>query len=81
MPNLLCKYRDSLGEPGVGMHKHVLGLAIADIIATILLCLVIWNITKINPIIIGVSVAILTIIVHRLFCVNTTVNKLIFGTV
>jgi len=77
----LCKYKNSLGKPGKGFHVHFLGIAIFDLLATILICVGIWKITGINFWLILLVIMILTIIIHRIFCVNTTLNKLIFGTI
>jgi hypothetical protein len=78
---MFCQYRDSLGKPGEGFHTHFLGIAIFDLLGTILIGYVIWKYTDINPWYIGIVLALITILSHRLFCVNTTVNKAIFGQV
>ena len=74
----LCKYKDSLGIPGEGVHTHIFGVAWRDVVATIiggfLIALVFkWNI---GYTIIGLF--ILGILFHRLFCVRTTVDKILF---
>lgn len=78
----LCKYRDALGKPGKGIHFHVLGIAIMDLLMTIGVVLLLawwqkwnWKVTLFA----FVVVMVITILVHRLFCVNTTINKMIFG--
>ncbi len=78
---MLCQYRDSLGVPNKGPHRHILGIAAFDLVSTILIGYIIWFYTRINPWVLAIAIAIITIAVHRLFCVNTTVNKLIFGKV
>jgi hypothetical protein len=76
----LCAYRNSLGVPGKGVHFHVAGLAMMDVIGTIGIALVIsliipeWHF----GVVLGIAF-LLGIILHRLFCVNTTIGKLIFG--
>jgi len=77
----LCKYKDSLGKPNEGFHKHFLGIAIMDVLATILIVLVIHKIFGWNYWLIILCTVVFTILIHRLFCVNTTINKLIFGKV
>jgi hypothetical protein len=77
----LCKYKNILGKPNEGAHKHFLGIAITDVVFTIILAVIIWKITKIGFWIILLSLFLLGIILHRIFCVNTTINKLIFGKV
>jgi hypothetical protein len=82
----LCPYRDVLGKPNEGFHKHFLGIAINDVIGTILIGILIWFILDktshhVDLWKIEVFLFLLAIVLHRMFCVNTTINKLIFGTV
>ena len=67
----LCKYKDILGVPGEGVHSlRVFGLAIVDVLATIAVAYVMK---------IPVWLAFLIgIILHRMFCVRTTIDKLLF---
>ena len=80
--NPLCQYRDVFGSPGEGAHSYrFMGVAIVDVVLTILGGWMIalasgWPVWKVM---IGVFVA--GIVFHRLFCVNTTVNTLLFGRV
>jgi len=75
----LCKYRDALGEPGKGVHKHVLGIAMFDLIGTIAVCMGLSRIFHWNFWVVFTIAILSGIILHRMFCVNTTVNQLIFG--
>lgn len=78
---MLCKYRDILGKPNQGFHTHIFGIAIMDVVATILIAVLLWKIFHVNLWLTILALFILAILVHRLFCVNTTINKAIFGTV
>ena len=74
----LCKYKDSLGIPGKGVHTHFIGFAWRDAVLTIvggaiLSFLFNWNIAYSV-----LGVFIVGIILHRLFCVRTTLDKLLF---
>ena len=75
---MTCIYKDSLGIPGKGFHSHFLGIAILDVIGTILIAEILsyafnWNIY------LTLIAAFLTgIVLHRMFCVRTTVDKLLF---
>jgi len=89
MSSGLCKYANALGEPGKGVHSiRLFNIAIVDVLSTIALAflfaiffkyaikleatfLSIFFITSLSLFIIG-------IILHRLFCVRTTIDKLIF---
>ena len=75
----LCKYRNILGEPGKGPHSYrIFGVAIVDVMLTFLLAFVISYTTKMTFFRSCVISFISGIILHRLFCVRTTVDKLLF---
>jgi len=82
----LCKYKNSLGEPGTGAHSiRIFNIAIVDVILTILGGILIqtillqWFHIYIELTIVLVSLFILGILLHRLFCVRTTIDKLLFN--
>ncbi len=83
----LCKYKDVLGVPKQGFHsKRFYGYAINDVLGTFFIAFLITIIFYrknflINFIIISLLLFILAILLHRLFCVNTTLNVQIFGKV
>ena len=77
--NMFCKYKNSLGIPGKGVHVHYMGIAYNDVIGTIVIAfLIAWlfNLSIFKTII---GFFILGILLHRLFCVHTTVDKILFG--
>jgi hypothetical protein len=75
----LCAYKDALGKPGKGIHSYRLfGVAIVDVILTILGAMLIAYFSKYDFYKILIFLFILGIILHRLFCVKTTVDKLLF---
>jgi len=75
----LCKYKDILGKPGEGLHSfRIFNIAIVDVLLTILAAYVISYFTKINIYYTLIGMFILGIISHRLFCVRTTIDKLLF---
>lgn len=68
------------GKPNEGVHSYrFFNLAIVDVIMTIIGAFIIAKIFRINFIITLIILFIIGIILHRLFCVNTTINKFIFG--
>ena len=82
----LCKYKNIFGEPGTGVHSiRIFNIAIVDVILTILGGILIqtillqWFHIYIELTIVLVSLFILGIILHRLFCVRTTIDKLLFN--
>jgi hypothetical protein len=69
-----------LGEPGKVIHTHVLGIAIADVLFTIIGAFLFHYIyPKYSVWVYLIGLFLLGIILHRLFGVKTTVDKLLFG--
>ena len=74
-----CKYKDIFGIPNQGVHKYRLfNIAIVDLIFTIILALIITKIFHYNFKYVIIFLIILSVFIHKLFCVNTTLTKLIF---
>jgi hypothetical protein len=75
----LCKYKNLFGIPGKGIHSYrVFDLAIADIVMTMLGAIAISYFFKISLLYTSIFLFTLGIVLHRLFCVRTTIDKLIF---
>ncbi len=75
----LCKYKNYLGEPNKGIHSYrFMGLAIVDVIMTLVGAYMISFFFNISFIKTSIVLFILGIILHRLFCVRTTIDKLLF---
>jgi hypothetical protein len=75
----LCKYKNILGKPGTGAHSYrFMGIAIVDVLLTLLLGLLISYYTKYSFLYVSIILFVLGIIMHRLFCVRTTIDKLLF---
>lgn len=75
---MLCKYKNALGIPGKGIHQHFFGVAIADCIMTIIGA---WFLSKWFHLPYGYTLLgffLLGIALHRLFCVPTTLDKILF---
>lgn len=81
----LCKYKAYLNnrffEPErTGRHSiRLFDIAVFDVAVTALFAYIIAWYYEISFIVVLVVFMILGIIVHRLFCVNTTLNVAIFG--
>lgn len=76
-----CKYKDSLGKPGEGLHSYrVFNLSVLDILFTFLLAKFVqyYIMEDTEFIIVLICCFIVGIIVHRIFCVRTTIDKLLF---
>ena len=75
----LCKYKNILGVPGQGPHSYrIFNIAIVDVILTIILAYIISYLFKISFVKTSIILFILGILLHRLFCVRTTIDKLLF---
>ena len=76
----LCKYKNILGKPGKGIHSYRLfGVAIMDVIMTLIGAFIISYFFKYSFFYTSLFLFILGIVLHKLFCVRTTVDKLLFN--
>ncbi len=76
----LCKYKHIFGKENEGIHQYrFLNLAIADVLGTIIIAVIIAKLFHTNFLLILLILFLAGIILHRVFCVNTTINKIIFG--
>jgi fatty-acid desaturase len=74
------QYKNIFGKEGEGAHSiRLLNIAMVDLVFTIIGALLISYFTNTNFFIIFIILMLMAIILHRLFCVNTTINKFIFG--
>jgi F0F1-type ATP synthase assembly protein I len=75
-----CPYRDIAGAPGTGFHRfRFMGFSIVDVLGTIGMGILLARYLNKSPLRVTIGLFILGIIVHRLFCVNTHLNVLLFG--
>lgn len=77
----LCKYKNIFGEVGKGIHSYrIFNIAIVDLLFTVLVAYLIHRflLSDYSLTIILIVLLLLGIIMHRLFCVRTTVDKLLF---
>jgi hypothetical protein len=75
----LCKYKDAFGKPGQGIHSfRIFGIAVADVLLTVLAA---YGISKYFGYAFSTTTFVLFllgIVMHRLFCVETPIQKLLF---
>ena len=86
----LCKYKDIFGAPGTGAHSYrIFDLAVVDVLSVAVVAFIIaLIISRIKKYDLNKSLMIfflslfvlylLGIVMHRLFCVRTTVDKFLF---
>ena len=80
MNNPLCKYKDMFGKPNQGIHSYrFMGVAIVDVIFTILGAWLISYAWELNIWYCLLGLFLLGIIMHRIFCVKTKVDTLLFN--
>jgi uncharacterized membrane protein len=75
----LCKYKDIIGKPGSGLRKYrIFDIAIIDTVVTIIGAYLIALYFKLPILYTIISIFILGIISHRIFCVRTGLDKKLF---
>ena len=68
------------GEPQKGVHAYrIFDVAIVDVVATFIVAYVLSRLTGVKFIVMLIGLFAGSIIMHRLFCVRTTVDKLLFN--
>lgn len=76
----LCQYKNVFGQPNKGIHSiRMFDLAVVDILLTIFASYFISNYFKFNFYTTLIYLFVSGIGLHRLFCVNTTINNLLFA--
>lgn len=73
----LCRYADIFGKPQEGAHRHFGGVAMVDVLATLLAAYAIAYYYHFKTWKVFVILILLSIPIHVLFCVDTTLTKLI----
>ena len=80
--NSLCKYKNVFGEAGkkTGIRKYrIFGIAIFDVLVVLICAYFIARVFQLPFRSTLIVFFLLGILVHRLFCVKTTVDIAIFG--
>ena len=76
----LCAYSDILGAPKEGVHSYrIFNIAIVDLGLTIIAAIIISYAFDYSMLMVFIILMVIGILLHKLFCVNTTITKLIFG--
>ena len=79
---MFCKYSNIFGKEKKGLHRYrVFNLAIVDVIGTFIIAFGLAYLFKWSLWITIICTFGMAIVLHRLFCVNTTINRIIFGSV
>ncbi len=76
----LCKYRHIFGIEKEGIHKYrIFNIAIVDLLLTIIGAFIIAKWLKQSFWIVFIIIFIIGLILHRLFCVHTTITNFVFN--
>lgn len=74
---LLSRYKDILGVPNHGFHAdRIAGLALNDVLGTIIVSFLIAKLTKSSQVKILLGVFLTGCLLHYIFGVESTINKL-----
>ena len=81
-----CEYRHVFGDPGEGVHSiRLFGVAIFDVVLTVAVSMVLsrfafgWPWLSLRTLAVVVIAFLLGVACHRMFCVRTTVDRLLWG--
>ena len=76
----LCKYKDIFGKVGTGVHSlRFFNFAVVDTLLTFVAAYIINLYLKSNLLVVFIALIILSIAIHRVFCVETTLTKMFFS--
>lgn len=79
---MFCKYKHIFGKEKEGIHSiRLWDFAIVDVVGTLIGAVILAWILDVNLLLMIVFSFVMGILFHRLFCVNSTLNKFIFGIV
>lgn len=77
---MLCQYKNIVGRIGEGAHSYrIANVAVVDVLLTILGAYLIHLVTGYRFMYTVVGFFLLGIVAHRLFCVRTTVDRIMFS--
>ena len=77
----LCKYSDIFGKVKEGIHSYrIFDIAVLDVLLTVITAYIVHKFffEKYSFICVLLGVFLLGIISHRIFCVRTTIDKMLF---
>uniref|UniRef100_A0A6C0CKC8 Uncharacterized protein n=1 Tax=viral metagenome TaxID=1070528 RepID=A0A6C0CKC8_9ZZZZ len=76
----LCQYQNLFGKPDTGIHSYrIANIAVIDVIVTFIMAYFLSMFFPQFPTYVFIiGFFLLGIIIHRIFCVRTTIDKLLF---
>jgi hypothetical protein len=83
---MLCKYRAVFGKPGEGVHAYrVFDVAVVDVVMTVVAAVLLSRyvlgipVASLSTILVVVALFAVGVVAHRLFCVRTRIDRLLFS--
>jgi hypothetical protein len=77
---MLCEYRNMFGRVAEGVHSYrIFNIAIVDVLLTVLGAYLLHRLFSVSFGWMVVALFLLGIVMHRLFCVRTTVDRVLFS--
>jgi hypothetical protein len=74
-----CDYSELFGKVGEGWHSYrIFNIAIVDVLAVLVAAFILKYLFGGSYLVYLILLFIVGILVHRLFCVRTTIDKLLF---
>jgi hypothetical protein len=75
----LCQYQNALGVPRQGVHSYrILNIAIADVGLLLMFALLLNYLTRLGYKRAVLISFVIGIVLHRIFCVRTTIDRILF---
>lgn len=65
-----CQYKTALGTPNVGFHTHVAGVAVGDLIVTLVVIFLLHKFFKWDFSLTAGVVFLLAFALHKIFCIR-----------
>lgn len=74
------KYSNVFGEPEFGVHSYrIFNIAVVDLLMTVIFAYFVSKYYDYDFIKVLILVLLIGIIFHRIFCVRTTIDRLLFN--
>lgn len=75
----LCQYKDIFGKPKEGLHKYrIMNIAMIDLLFTAVAAYLLSHVFSSSFLLVFIILIIMGIVMHKLFCVDTTINNVLF---
>jgi hypothetical protein len=65
-----CQYKNALGTPNAGFHKHVAGVAVGDVIVTLIVVFILVKLFKWDFSLTAGILFLLAFALHKMFCIR-----------